>query len=275
MSSFKAACIQNCAGSNQAANLSKVETLVRRASGAGAELICLPEFYSVLKPNDSDYWEDGWEMERHPALLQAKSLAIELSCWLLLGSIPVKASNRKVYNRSILLDAKGYEVGFYDKLHLFDVAIKDGQEYKESQNVIPGEHATLLTTPWGGLGLTICYDVRFPALYRSLAQAGACFISIPAAFTEKTGSAHWHTLVRSRAIETGSYIFAPGQTGVRPWGRKTYGHSLIVDPWGVVLADGGVDEGYIIAEIYPEKSSVARNMIPSLRNDIPFRVSKD
>ena len=247
MSSFKVACIQNCAGSNQAENLSKVETLVRGASHAGAELICLPEFYSVLEPNDSDYWAHGWEMEYHPALVQAKSLASELSCWLLLGSIPVRASNRKVYNRSILLDAKGHEIGFYDKLHLFDVAIKDGQEYKESQNVIPGEHARLLTTPWGGLGLTICYDVRFPALYRSLAQAGACFMSIPAAFTEKTGAAHWHTLVRSRAIETGSYVFAPGQAGVRSWGRKTYGHSLIVDPWGVVLADGGVDEGYISA----------------------------
>ncbi len=275
MSSFKVACIQNCAGSNQAENLSKVETLVRGASHAGSELICLPEFYSALEPNDSDYWAHGWEMEYHPALVQAKSLASELSCWLLLGSIPVRTSNRKVYNRSILLDAKGHEIGFYDKLHLFDVAIKDGQEYKESQNVIPGEHARLLTTPWGGLGLTICYDVRFPALYRSLAQAGACFMSIPAAFTEKTGAAHWHTLVRSRAIETGSYVFAPGQTGVRSWGRNTYGHSLIVDPWGVVLADGGVDEGYITAEIYPEKSSVARNMIPSLQNDVSFRVSKD
>jgi predicted amidohydrolase len=272
LSSFKVACIQNCAGSNQTENISKVEILVREAAGAGAELICLPEFYSVLEPNDSDYWDHGWDMECHPALLHAKSLASEIACWLLLGSIPVKASNRKVYNRSILIDAKGHETGYYDKLHLFDVAIKDGQEYKESRNVIPGETARLLTTPWGSLGLTICYDVRFPALYRSLAQAGASFISIPAAFTEKTGSAHWHTLVRSRAIETGSYIFAPGQTGMRSWGRKTYGHSLIVDPWGVVLADAGVEEGYITAEIDPEKSSVARNMIPSLQNDVSFGV---
>ncbi len=274
MGCFKVACVQNCAGSNQTENISKVETLIRGAHGVGAKLICLPEFYSVLEPNDADYWERGSDMECHPALLHAKSLASELACWLLLGSIPVKAHNCKVHNRSILLNAEGHVIGYYDKLHLFDVAIKDGQEYKESRNVIPGESARLLTTPWGGLGLTICYDIRFPALYRSLAQAGACFISIPAAFTEKTGAAHWHTLVRSRAIETGSYIFAPGQTGTRPWGRKTYGHSLIVDPWGAVLADGGVDEGYITAEIDPEKSWVARRMIPSLQNDIAFRVSK-
>lgn len=275
MGPFKVACIQNCAGNNQTENLIKIESLVRAASADGGELICLPEFYSLLEPNDSDYSEHGWDMESHPALMHAKSLAAELRCWLLLGSIPVKTSSQKVYNRCILLNTNGHEVGYYDKLHLFDVAIKDGQEYKESRNVMPGDSARVLSMPWGDLGLTICYDIRFPGLYRALAQAGASFISVPAAFTEKTGSAHWHALIRSRAIETGSYIFAPGQSGVRSWGRRTYGHSLIVDPWGVVLADGGVNEGYIIAEIDPEKSVIARQMIPSLCHDVPFRVTRN
>lgn len=275
MKPFKVACVQNCAGNNQVENLLRIESLIRSAADDGAELICLPEFYCLLEPNDSNYWKNGWDMEVHPALEHAKSIAAELGCWMLLGSIPVKASDTKVYNRCIVLSSEGSEMGYYDKLHLFDVAIKDGQDYKESRNVLPGRKAQLVSTPWGDLGLTICYDIRFPELYRTLAQAGAVFISVPAAFTEKTGSAHWHTLVRSRAIETGSYIFAPGQYGVRAWGRRTYGHSLIVDPWGTVLADGGSDEGYIVAEIDPMKAVTARQMIPSLSNDVPFNVTRN
>ncbi|MCC6710148.1 MAG: carbon-nitrogen hydrolase family protein [Gammaproteobacteria bacterium] len=264
---FKVACIQNCAANDMAANLATVECLLRSAHAQGAALACLPEFFCNLEPADGNYYDNGFEADAHPALAAMGALARELGLWLLLGSIPVKAGDRKVHNRSIVLDPQGAIVATYNKIHLFDVAIKDGQSYKESNGVAAGGEAVIATLPWGGLGLTICYDVRFPHLYRRLAQHGASFLSIPAAFTAKTGAAHWHTLVRARAIETGSYVFAPGQCGTRPWGRATYGHSLIVDPWGTVLADGGEEEGVIVAEVDPARVTEVRRMIPSLTHD--------
>jgi len=155
----------------------------------------------------------------------------------------------------------------YNKVHLFDVSLKRGESYKESNTVAAGDSAKVADLPWGRLGFSVCYDVRFPQLYRQLAHAGADFISIPAAFTATTGAAHWHILVRARAIETGCYVFAPNQFGKRPWGRRTYGHSLIVDPWGEVLADGGEERGFSIAEIDTDKVREARRMIPALTHD--------
>lgn len=266
-SPFKVACIQNCATDDMAANLARVEDMLRAARAQGAELACLPEFFCNLEPADGSYYDKGYEADDHPALAKLRALAVELELWVLLGSIPVRAPERKVYNRAFVLDPSGRTVATYDKIHLFDVAIKDGQTYRESNGVAPGEAAVVAPLPWGGLGLSICYDVRFPQLYRRLAQAGASFLSVPAAFTAKTGAAHWHTLVRARAIETGCYVFAPGQCGVRPWGRQTYGHSLIVDPWGVVLADGGETEGVIVAEVDPARVAEVRRMIPSLEHD--------
>ena len=267
---FKVACVQNCAGSDMGANLDAADALIRRARTAGAEFICLPEFYCVLEPSDGSYFEHGYDEATHPALARARELAAELGCWLLLGSIPVRHGSGRVSNRSYVLDAAGKVVATYDKIHLFDVAIRDGQDYRESASVEAGGKAVLATLPWGVLGLSICYDLRFPQLYRRLACAGAQFIAIPAAFTAKTGAAHWHALVRARAIETGSYVFAPAQCGVRPWGRRTYGHSLIVDPWGEVLADGGDDEGVISAVIDPDRVREVRHMIPSLANTREF-----
>lgn len=266
-STFKVACIQNCATNDLAANLITVERLLRMAHAQGAELACLPEFFCNLEPSDGSYYDKGFDADNHPALAALRALARELGLWLLLGSIPIKAADRKVHNRSIVLDPEGAVVATYNKIHLFDVAIKDGQNYQESTSVAAGEQAVIAALPWGGLGLTICYDLRFPHLYRLLAQNGASFLSIPAAFTAKTGAAHWHTLVRARAIETGCYVFAPGQCGTRPWGRQTYGHSLIVDPWGVVLADGGEDEGVIVAEVAVARVAEVRRMIPSLSHD--------
>lgn len=266
-STFKVACIQNCATNDLAANLITVERLLRMAHAQGAELACLPEFFCNLEPSDGSYYDKGFDADNHPALAALRALARELGLWLLLGSIPIKAADRKVHNRSIVLDPEGAVVATYNKIHLFDVAIKDGQKYQESTSVAAGEQAVIAALPWGGLGLTICYDLRFPHLYRLLAQNGASFLSIPAAFTAKTGAAHWHTLVRARAIETGCYVFAPGQCGTRPWGRQTYGHSLIVDPWGVVLADGGEDEGVIVAEVAVARVAEVRRMIPSLSHD--------
>ena len=267
---FNVACVQNCATNDLDANLHKVAALIRSAKDAGASLIVLPEFFCNLEPGDGNYYEAGYTAEDHPALARMRTLAAELASWLVLGSIPVRAAAPKVFNRCFVVDPHGAVTATYDKIHLFDVAIKDGQNYRESNAVAAGEQAVVTALPWGKLGLSICYDVRFPHLYRQLAQAGADFITIPAAFTAKTGAAHWHTLVRGRAIETGCYVFAPGQCGTRPWGRQTYGHSLIVDPWGTVLADGGEDEGFVLAEVDPARVVATRRMIPSLHHDRHF-----
>ena len=266
-SKFKVACVQNCATNDMSANLLTVDRLVRAAHAQGAALVCLPEFFCNLEPADGNYYDSGFDAEDHPAHAALRALGRELGLWLLLGSMPVKAADRKVHNRSIVLDPQGAVVATYNKIHLFDVAIKDGQSYQESNGVAAGAEAVIAALPWGGLGLSICYDLRFPHLYRQLAQHGASFLSIPAAFTAKTGAAHWHTLVRARAIETGCYVFAPGQCGTRPWGRATYGHSLIVDPWGTVLADAGEQEGVVVAEVDPARVTEVRRMIPSLSHD--------
>lgn len=266
-STFKVACVQNCATNDMPANLATVERLVRAAHEQGAALVCLPEFFCNLEPADGSYYDKGFDADQHPALAAMRALGRELGLWLVLGSMPVKAAGRKVHNRSIVLDPQGAVVATYNKVHLFDVAIKDGQSYQESNGVAAGAEAVIAALPWGGLGLSICYDLRFPHLYRQLAQHGASFLSIPAAFTAKTGAAHWHTLVRARAIETGCYVFAPGQCGTRPWGRATYGHSLIVDPWGTVLADAGEQEGVVVAEVDPARVTEVRHMIPSLSHD--------
>lgn len=272
---FTAACVQNCATNDLVATLDRAVELTRAARSAGADFIALPEFFCNLESSEGNYYDNGFSADDHPALARMRALAPELGCWLLLGSIPIRGPERKVYNRSFLLSAAGDVVTTYDKVHLFDVAIKDGQNYRESNSVAAGDRARVADLPWGRLGLTICYDVRFPHLYRGLAHAGAEFISIPAAFTAKTGAAHWHTLVRARAIETGCYVFAPGQCGTRPWGRATYGHSLIVDPWGTVLADGGDDEGFVLAEIDPARVAEVRRMIPSLTHDRPLDFAVD
>lgn len=268
-SAFTVACVQNCASDHLERNLDVAETLTRRAVDKGAALVCLPEYFCLLEPVDGAYFAKGFTEDAHPALARFSSIAAELGAWLLLGSIPVRGPEGKVHNRSLLLDASGRVTARYDKIHLFDVAIKDGQDYRESAGVIPGDRAVVADLPWGRLGLSVCYDVRFPYLYRTLAQAGADFLAIPAAFTTKTGEAHWHTLVRARAIETGCYVFAPGQCGRRTWGRRTYGHSLVVDPWGQVLADGGEEEGIVLAEVDPQAVLDARRMIPALTHDRP------
>lgn len=267
---FRVACVQNCAGNDLDENLRRIEKLIGDAHAAGAELICLPEFYCQLEPDDGDYFKNGFDESSHPAVTQASSLARSLKIWLALGSVPVRTTDNKVHNRSLMVSPEGEIVARYNKIHLFDVAIKDGQAYRESVSVSPGDAACIAELPWGRLGLSICYDVRFAQLYRHLAHNGADFIAIPAAFTAKTGAAHWHTLVRARAIENGCYVFAAGQCGQRSWGRRTYGHSLIVDPWGEVLADAGEDEGFVIANIQPERVAEVRTMIPSLSHDRPY-----
>ena len=248
-------------------NLKKIDHLLQEVAKKKPDLICLPEFYCLIEKEDSAYISENFLFEKHPALRHGGEIARSLDSWILLGSIPVFFNANKIKNRSVMLNPNGEVMAYYDKIHLFDVAIRDGQGYRESQTVSAGKDVVTVDLPWGQCGLTICYDVRFPHLYRALAQSGALFITIPAAFTYKTGKAHWHTLVRARAIENGCYVFAPSQCGTRNWGRKTFGHSLIVDPWGNILAEGTGEEGIIYADIDVSSVARARTMIPSLRHD--------
>lgn len=265
--SFLASCIQICADDDEAANIQASIELVRAAHSDGAQLICLPEYFARIAKDDTALLERAHEESAHPALPRFQALARELATWLLLGSLAIKVAADKVNNRSYLIDNHGRVVATYNKVHLFDVQLRGDESYKESATVEPGSRAVVADLPWGKLGLSICYDLRFAYLYRKLAQAGAQFLAIPAAFTQTTGQAHWHVLVRARAIETGSFVFAPGQCGVRSTGRATYGHSLIVDPWGEVLADGGEAPGYVTAEIDVQAVARARSSIPALQHD--------
>ncbi|MFO1435022.1 MAG: carbon-nitrogen hydrolase family protein [Gammaproteobacteria bacterium] len=264
---FRVACVQNCAENDLDRNIEETIALTRAAENSGARLICLPEYFAFMAPSDQELLRLAPTEDAHPALREFRNLARELDVWILLGSLAIRVPSGRVNNRSYLIDNQGNIAASYNKVHLFDVALKGGESYTESSTVEPGSQAVVAQTPWGGLGMSICYDVRFAYLYRWLAQAGASFLSVPAAFTRTTGQAHWHVLIRARAIETGCFVFAPGQCGRRSWGRATYGHSLIVDPWGTVLAEAGDTPGFVVADIDPGRVDDARQMIPSLSHD--------
>jgi deaminated glutathione amidase len=269
--SFRVACVQNCAERDMALSIAALEPLIRAAAAGGARLILLPEMATMLEPQSPRVLEKAQAEASDPGLKSFRALAAETGCWILGGSLLIKVEGEnRVVNRSHLIDPSGAVVARYDKLHLFDVDLANGEAYRESATVKAGSHAVLAETPWGAIGLSICYDLRFAYLYRALAQAGASFLAIPASFTHTTGKAHWHVLVRARAIETGSYVFAPCQTGVHAEDRRTWGHSLIVDPWGEVLADGGEAVGWITADIDPANVDAARKMIPALKHDRSF-----
>lgn len=268
---FIAACVQLTAGREFGPNIDAACDLVRRARDDGAELIALPENCSLIEPVAAEALRKAPAEEDHPGLAAFAELARETGAWILIGSLSVKRPGGRLANRSLLLDAGGEVVARYDKIHRFDVRLRDGEWYRESDTIEAGDRAVLAPTPWGLMGLTVCYDVRFPHLYRALAKAGASVLTVPSAFTRTTGRAHWHVLNRARAIETGAYVLAPAQCGVHAEGRKTYGHSLIVGPWGEVLADAGPDEpGFVTAEIDPEQADAARARIPALEHDRPF-----
>lgn len=264
------ACVQNSAGPDIEPSMAEATRLVRVAHERGAELICLPEYFSCLKTRDDQFVIGALSEAEHPALPHYRNLARELGVWLLLGSLAIRAAADKVFNRSYLIDAGGEVVARYDKLHLFDVDLADGERYRESAAIAPGGQAVVAPTPWGPLGLSICYDLRFAYLYRALAQAGAVFLTVPAAFARTTGQAHWHVLLRARAIETGCFVIAPCQYGTHGGGRPTYGHSLIVDPWGRILADGGDEPGIIVATLDTAEVAKDRAMVPALQHDRPY-----
>jgi predicted amidohydrolase len=201
-----------------------------------------------------------------------RELARKLGIFIHVGSLAIKLAPEKAANRSYLIAPSGEIAARYDKIHLFDVDLAGGESYRESRNYRPGEQAVLCDLPWGRLGLTVCYDLRFPALYRALAEAGAIMLAIPSAFTQQTGEAHWHVLNRARAIENGCFVFAAAQGGKHENGRETYGHSLIVDPWGRILAEGGAEPGVVIAEIDLADVAKARARIPSLQHGRRFEI---
>lgn len=268
---FKVACIQLCSDNDIEANLKKASKLIRQATEDGAKLVLTPENVVLMSEGGKDLFSKSFSQDKHPAISEFCKLAKSLNIWLLVGSITIKSENKeKLYNRSLLIDNKGNVIEHYDKIHLYDVQVEGGETHNESKHYEYGKHLKLAKTPWGKLGMTVCYDLRFPHLFRSLAQGGADFISIPSAFTKFTGQSHWEVLLRSRAIENGCYIFAPAQTGDHPKNRETYGHSMIIDPWGKILADAGEDEGYIIVEIDTEKVKHIRSSLPSLKHDQDF-----
>ncbi|NBC33485.1 MAG: carbon-nitrogen hydrolase family protein [Alphaproteobacteria bacterium] len=267
---FKVACLQVNAGPEIAPNLEKAAALVRRARDDGADLIALPENVAMVVQGRRKVLARALPEDEHPALPLFADLARETGATILAGTLAIRLAEEAVANRLYLFAASGEIAARYDKIHMFDVDLPSGESYRESAIFRPGERAVLGPTPWGKLGLSICYDLRFPYLYRALAQAGAGVLAVPSAFTRQTGRAHWHVLLRARAIETGCYVIAPAQTGTHDEGRQTYGHALIVDPWGEVLADAGEEVGFVTAEIDPERVAKARRAIPSLGNDRPF-----
>ena len=253
-----------------AANIEAAAGLARAARADGADFIAFPECVAMMETGRARVLANAAPEDSHPALAAFRALAAETGAWLLGGSLSVRLAGDRVANRSHLIDATGRVCASYDKIHMFDVDLEGGESYRESATYLPGESAVLAETPWGTLGMTVCYDLRFPQLYRTLAQAGAILLSVPSAFTRPTGAAHWEVLLRARAIENAAYVFAPAQCGEHPHGRTTWGHSLIVDPWGTVLADAGDEPGYVIAEIDPARAAEVRASLPSLTHDRRF-----
>jgi len=265
-----AACVQVNAGPEIEPNLEAAALLVRRARDAGADFIALPENVSMIVQGRDKIRARVRSESDHPALPCFRDLAQETGAWLLVGSLGIALEHGRVANRSYLIGADGAIVAHYDKIHMFDVDLPGGESYRESATFRPGERAVVAPTPWGGLGLTICYDLRFAALFRALAQAGANIITVPAAFTVPTGRAHWHVLLRARAIETGCFIIAPAQCGSHDEGRQTYGHSLIVGPWGEIMAEAGEVPGVILATLDMDRVAECRAMVPALHHDRSF-----
>jgi len=269
---MKVACIQINSGNDMKDNLKKTSMLCKQAAKSGAKFILTPENVALMAADGHDLHEKSYSEQKHPALAFFCKLAKEIECWILVGSIAVKSEkdNDKLHNRSFLINDMGKVVEHYDKIHLYDVEVQGGERHNESNNFLHGSFLKMAETPWGKLGMTVCYDVRFPHIYRALAKHGADFIAVPSAFTKFTGQAHWETLLRARAIENGCYILAPAQTGSHPAGRKTHGHSMIIDPWGEILAKAGEEEGFIIAEIDKNNVHKTRASLPSLQHDRDF-----
>jgi deaminated glutathione amidase len=269
---FRAGLVQMRSGRDVAANVADATALIEQAAAAGAQYVQTPEVTTLMELDRDRLFAQVQPEAGNIALAQFAALAQRLQIWLHVGSMAVLEGDR-IANRSYVMAPDGSIAARYDKIHMFDVQLANGEIYKESANYVPGDKAVLADLPWGRLGLTICYDLRFPALHQALVMGGAQFLSVPAAFTRPTGEAHWHTLVRARAIETQCFVFAAAQGGRHEHGRETYGHSLIVSPWGTVLAEGGVDPGVVIADIDLAELEVVRARIPCLEHGRAFTLT--
>jgi predicted amidohydrolase len=269
--SFVAACAQMRSGRDPLKNRDAAVALVRDAAAQGAHYVQTPEMTSLVERSREALFQKVGPQDGDPTLAALREVARERGVVVHIGSIAVKAGD-KVANRAFVIDSDGEIVASYDKIHLFDVDLPNGESWRESRTYAGGDRAVVAETPWGYLGVTICYDVRFPALYRALAEGGASFLSAPACFTKQTGEAHWHVLQRARAIETGSFMISAAQAGLHEDGRETFGHSVIVDSWGRILAEAGTEPGVVLAEIDPAQVADARARIPALKNARPFKV---
>jgi predicted amidohydrolase len=273
---MRAALLQLTSSDQPEDNLATVRAMMERAVAQGAEFILTPEVTNCVSTSRSHQNEVLHPEESDPVLAGLRAEAGRHNVWLLIGSLALKTDDPdgRFANRSFLIDPQGDIQARYDKIHMFDVDVTPEETYRESDGFRPGTRAVLAETPWGKLGLTICYDIRFPALHRRLAHAGADILTVPAAFSPVTGAAHWETLLRARAIETGCFVLAPAQTGThaatRGRARTTHGHSMAIAPWGEILADGGTDHGIVMVDLDPRQVAQARRRVPSLRHDRVF-----
>lgn len=271
MADFKAAIVQMRATRSIDENIAAVSDLIRGAASAGANYVQTPEMTNIIELNSSGLFGTIEPEQGNRALEEFRTLARDLGIWLHIGSMSIKLESDRAANRAYLIAPSGTVTARYDKIHMFDVDLAGGESYRESKVYRPGDEAVLVDLPWGKLGLSICYDLRFPSLYRSLASAGAQMLAVPAAFTRQTGKAHWHILQRARAIETGCFVISAAQGGDHEDGRSTFGHSLMINPWGEIIAELDHDEpGFALADIDLSEVIAARGRVPSLQNGRRF-----
>jgi deaminated glutathione amidase len=269
---FRVGLIQMRSSRSPAENRDAAVALIEQAKRDGADYVQTPEMTNIMEVKRDNLFAAILPEEQDATLAAFRELARRLAIWVHVGSLAVKVSPERAANRSFLIDPRGDIKARYDKIHMFDVDLANGESYRESRSYQPGELAMVADLPWGRLGLTICYDLRFPALYRALAEAGSSFLAIPSAFTRQTGEAHWHVLNRARAVENGCFVLAAAQGGTHQSGRETYGHSMVIDPWGNVIAEGGDAPGVVMAEIDPSLVGKARGRVPSLQHGRRFEI---
>jgi predicted amidohydrolase len=265
--------VQPTTGIDPAVEAPALAAAVATLAGQGAQIIFMPEMSGLLDRDKARAAAHVRSEADDGVLAAVRAAARTHKVWVHLGSLALTGTESRFANRGFLIDADGEIRARYDKIHLFDVSLSNGESYRESAAYTPGSEAVCAATPWGPLGLTICYDLRFPALHRALAEAGAVMLAVPAAFTKTTGEAHWHVLLRARAIETGCFVIAAAQTGTHADGRTTFGHSLVVAPWGEVLLDTGTAPGTAVCDIDLAEVTAARGKVPALAHARPFTVT--
>lgn len=269
---FRIGLVQMRTGKDAEENLAQAEAFIREAAGRGARYVQTPENTLIMEVDAQHLLEKIAPEDKTGGVAHFSHLAKELRIWLHIGSLAIKAGKSRAANRAYLFAPNGDAVCRYDKIHMFDVDLPSGESYRESATFVPGKCTFVVQLPWGGLGVTTCYDIRFPEQYKALARAGAKFLTAPSAFTKVTGEAHWHVLLRARAIENGCFVFAAAQGGRHANGRTTYGHSIAISPWGEILAEAGTEPGVIVADIDAGEVERVRARIPALDHARDFKV---